>query len=357
MTEMIVSGVCQAGTTPQELFAGFLPDWQLLSAAALLVSVGTIALLYLINRFFQNSEGMGWAKLELYEVFITVVIMIGVFAAADLACNVRASWLFPAPSAPQDYNIYEASNWYLDQFSSSIMDITTALYGLYSGLDMISSMTLTGRPLGVGTQVQPTGGLAATVKPGLTNAFNVLVIAFIVNKVQIFLINFVSFGYLKYYLPLGLLARSFTPTRRIGGTVIAIALGFLFVYPFLTILEGEAGLKPILSLRDNIIQDFWSDASGVAGNDFVSWWEDSTREETLGGSALAVLDFVGLVVRSAIGFLAFGLLYLSANAAGYAFMVGLFFPAFNTLILVTTIRYLSKSMGEEIDVTNLTRLI
>jgi hypothetical protein len=55
--------------------------------------------------------------------------------------------------------------------------------------------------------------------------------------------------------------------------------------------------------------------------------------------------------------LAFGILYFAGNAAGYAFLIGLFFPAFNTLILVTTIRYLSKSMGEEIDVTNLTRLI
>ena len=327
----------------------FIPEWQMLSGAALLASVAIITFLYLVNKFFQNAEGTGWAKIELYEVFVSVLIIIGVIAASDLACTVDASWMFPGTSIPADYNIYEGAVYYLEEFSSGIMHITTALYGFYSGLDLISSMKLTGRPLGLGPQVQPTAGLAATVKPGLTNAFNALIIAFIINKAQIFLIFFVALGFLKYYLPLGLFLRSFTPTRRIGGTIIALSLGFLFVYPFLIIMEGEMGLEP-LRASDRLITNFSSEVSGVAGDEMMGWWEDSIKE-------LAIFDFMGKLLRSVIGVLAFGILYIAGNAAGYAFLIGLFFPAFNTLILVTTIRYLSKSMGEEIDVTNLTRLI
>jgi hypothetical protein len=302
-----------------------------------------------VNKFFQNAEGAGWARIELYEVFVTVLIIIGAVAASDLACTVNAQWLFPGSTVPGGYNLYEGAVFYLDQFSSGVMHITTALYGFYSGLDLISSMKLTGKPLGLGAQVQPTGGFAATIKPGLANAFNVLIIAFIINKAQIFVILFVALGFLKYYLPIGIFLRSFTPTRRIGGTIIAISLGFLFVFPFLIIMEGEIGLQP-LRTSDNLINNFSAEASGVGGEEMMGWWKDSM-------GALGIFDFIGRLMRSAIGVLAFGILYFAGNAAGYAFLIGLFFPAFNTLILVTTIRYLSKSMGEEIDVTNLTRLI
>lgn len=343
MALAVTDAICRAGP------AAFFADWQALSGAALLASVSIIVFLYLVNRFFQNAEGTGWAKLELYEVFVTVVIMVGVFAASELACSARAAWVFPGTARFGDVNIYEASVSYLDGFSSKIMGITTVLYGFYAGLDLISSMQLAGRPLFLGSTIQPTGGFAVTIKPGLTNAFNMLIIAFIINKVQIFLIDFLSFGFIKYYLPIGLFLRSFTPTRRIGGTIIAIALGFLFIYPFLIILQGEVGLRPLSIISDELI-NFRKDISALNGQEFVEWWRDSI-------SLLGILDFIGVVFRSAIGLFIFGLLYFSANAAGYAFLVGLFFPAFNTLILVTTIRYLSKSMGEEIDVTNLTRLI
>lgn len=339
----VADAVCAGGQF------SFLPDWQMLSGAAIFASVAIITFLYLVNKFFQNAEGTGWAKIELYEVFVSVLIIMGVVVASNLACTAHASWLFPGTTLPAEYNIYEGAVYYLEEFSSGIMHITTALYGFYSGLDLISSMKLTGRPLGIGTQVQPTAGLVATMKPGFTNAFNILITAFIINKVQIFLVFFVALGFLKYYLPLGLFLRSFTPTRRIGGTIIALCLGFLFVYPFLILMEGEMGLKTLRS-SERLVGSFSSGVSGVAGEEMVGWWEQSF-------GAMGIFDFIGRLGRSAIGVLAFGILYVAGNAAGYAFLVGLFFPAFNTLILVTTIRYLSRSMGEEIDVTNLTRLI
>ena len=343
---LVTDQICGAG-------GGMFTGWQMLTGAALLFSVAIIVFLYLVNRFFQNSEGAAWCKLELYEVFVTVVIIFVVAAAADQACRVNAQALFPASSIPSGYNIYQGAAYYLDEFSTKLMYITTSMYAFYCWLDPITSMTFTGRPLGIGTAIQPTSGFAATIKPGMTNAFNILVIGYIMNKVQIFLVDFFAFGFLKYYLPLGVILRSFAPTRRIGGTVIAIALGFLFVYPFLTIMEGEFGLNALEVLSDDFIPGFWSEIARFSLNEFGNIVELFTKAIF----ELDVFNLLGKLVYSTIGAIAFGLLYLSASAASYAFLVGLFFPAFNTLILVTTIRYLSKSMGEEMDVTNLTRLI
>jgi len=332
--------------------ASFFPEWQLLSGVAILASVAIIVFLYLVNKFFQNAEGAGWAKLELYEVFVTVLIMVAVISATNVACNAKASWLFSYANIPAEYdhNIYEASVYYLDSFSGGVMRVTTELYAFYCFMDWLGSMTFTAKPLGLGTSIQPTNGISSTMKAGLTNAFNVMVISYITNKVQIFLIDFISFGFLKYYLPIGIFLRSFTPTRRIGGTIIAIALGFLFVYPFLIILEGAAGLAPLEWMSSTLIPDFQAEFSKFEFMPFI-------YAITKGVFTLDVFNIIGYILRSGLGILSFGLLYLFASGAGFAFMVGLFFPAFNTLILVTTIRYLSKSMGEEIDVSNLTRLI
>ncbi|MDD2655831.1 MAG: hypothetical protein PHQ80_04150 [Candidatus ainarchaeum sp.] len=324
-----------------------VPGWQFASGAALLASVALIVFFYLLSKLFQNAEGTSWAKLELYEVLVTAIILIGLAGATDLACNARASWLFPSTSVPGDYNIYQGSVFYLEEFSDKIMLITTSLYAFYSWMDPITSMTLTGKPLGIGTAIQPTSGIAATVKPGMTNAFNMLIVGYITNKAQMFLVDFFSFGFLKYYLPLGILMRCFTPTRRIGGTIIALALGFLFVYPFLIIMEGEFGLNSLNLMSDEFIPNFWQELGTFVVPSFTGLFDLS----------LDSLNILGHLLQSGLGAIAFGLLYLFASAASYAFLFGLFFPAFNVLILVTTTRYLSKSMGEEIDVTNLTRLI
>ncbi|MFA5412819.1 MAG: hypothetical protein WC350_05745 [Candidatus Micrarchaeia archaeon] len=337
---VVTDAICKANLV--------VPDWQLASGAALLASVALIVFFYLISKLFQNNEGLSWAKLELYEVFVTAIIIIALAGATNLACNAKASWLIPSTSVPQDYNIYRGSVFYLEEFSDKIMLITTSLYAFYSWMDPITSMTLTGKPLGIGTAIQPTSGIAATVKPGMTNAFNMLIVGYITNKAQMFLVDFFSFGFLKYYLPLGILMRCFTPTRRIGGTIIALALGFLFVYPFLIIMEGEFGLNSLNLMSDEFIPNFWQELGTFGFSSFTAIFSDLS---------LDAFNLLGALLQSGIGVIAFGLLYLFSSAASYAFLFGLFFPAFNVLILVTTTRYLSKSMGEEIDVTNLTRLI
>ena len=345
MALAITSTICQAQSA-----ASIIPEWQTLCGIALLASISIIVFMYLVNRFFQNSEGAGWAKLELYETFVTVVIFFALIIITGLACNVRASWLFPTASQFGDLNIYELAVQYLEEFTSNMKTIMTALYGFYVAIDHLSSMQLSGRPFGFGTTVVPTGGLASTVKPGMNNAFNMLSIGFIINTVQIFLMNFISYGFLKYYLPIGLFLRSFTPTRRIGGTIIGIALGFLFVYPFLIIMEGQFFVRPLHLFGSELVSFSDTMSATEMGTEFTNWWVESIY-------GLNIFDFLNNIWRSVIGLFAFGLLYFTASAAGYAFMIGLLIPAFNTLILVTTIRYLSKSMGEEIDVTNLTRLI
>jgi len=72
---------------------------------------------------------------------------------------------------------------------------------------------------------------------------------------------------------------------------------------------------------------------------------------------LDVLTMLKLFISSLFGSLLGIYLSLTLRTAAVAFMIGLFFPALNMLILVTVVRYLTKSFGEEIDVSNLSRMI
>ncbi len=354
-----------------DLAAGFfIPTWQALVGAALLASIGLIAFLYMVNRFFQNEQGVAWAKVELFEAFITVAIMIGVIALANAACGVNVGILFPS-SDIADMNIYDASTYYLETFGDTMTTIMSTVYYFYVFyIDIPSTMTLTAWPMGLGTRIQPLAGAGATVKPPLINAMNMMTMAIIITKAQQFLVDFFTFAFMKYYLPLGVIMRAFAPTRRIGGTLIAIALGFMFVYPFLIILDGEMMIWPFNSFWEFVARA-WTlsgEEGGIGGYTFggdfgvpfKDFW-DSARNYISSGWGLlnpaSGFDVLSNFMSGLIGAAAFVVLFFIANTIAFAFLMGLFFPAFNTLILVTTIRYLSKTLGEEVDVTNLTRMV
>src|SRR5512143_995172 len=107
-------------------------------------------------------------------------------------------------------------------------------YVLNIYVDQMASVTPYARPLGVGLVASPLAGLASPIKQLLYNMSVALSIAFIINHAQLVVYIFSLQAFLKYYLPAGIFLRSFTPTRRLGGTLIGVALAFLFVFPALS---------------------------------------------------------------------------------------------------------------------------
>jgi hypothetical protein len=189
-------------------------------------------------------------------------------------------------------------------------------------------------------------------------------VAYIIIRAQLLLLDFATFAMIKYYLPLGILLRCFAPTRRIGGTLIGLVLGLVLVFPSLIVVNGifvnsffettnPFGLNEPFEFLGTILtagmgsmwSEMWGSFSGSLGNSYGGFTPLSLFQIPIG----ILSTFIGLFA----GFYAFLFIW----AAGQAFLIGLFFPALNTLLLVTTIRYLSKAFGEELDVTNLTRMI
>lgn len=346
--EILASNLC-----PQWGVEGmfFIPTWQLAAMGAILASASLLAILYMVNRFFGNEAGQAMVKIELFELFATMFIVVVVIALLNSACGIQVGTII----APPDYahlNLFDASAAVLTEFSGDLVYAATFLHTVYIPLDFMSTTTLTQRPLGMGTEYQPLGGLGAVMKPAVVNSLQMISVAFIMVRAQLMVLDFVTFAMLTYYLPLGILMRTFTPTRRIGGTLIGLTLGLVLVFPYLIVLNGFT----VFSMNPFDMEEY----IGVLGEIVEAAWQPMKEFWSGSLSLFEPLNFLTMLKYLFTGLFGsiVGLYYsLVLRTAAVAFLIGLFFPALNTLILVTTIRYLTKAFGEEIDVSNLTRMI
>lgn len=333
--------------------AFFIPDWQFYSALAVTASASILAVLYMINTFFGNSEGAAWVKLEIFELGATVFIAMVLVGLIDAACVTPVGFLISSPEVA-DLNVFDAAAQTLDSFSLNLIEVTSLLHTVYIPIDFITTTTMTAHPLGMGTAVQPSGGMGAVVKPTMTNALQMMSVAYIIIRAQLLALDFSTFAFIKYYLPLGFLMRCFAPTRRIGGTLIGLSVGLVLVFPSLVVLNGlivytqdPFDVSEYLPLTDILTSDAFEPLNMSVEN-FLSL--DSFNP-------FNIFHLLKIVLSAPLGVTVSLYMFLALRTAGVAFLLGLFFPALNTLVLVTTVRYLTRSFGEEIDVSNLTRMI
>ncbi len=329
----------------------FIPDWEALAVVALTVSAGILAFLFVINRFFGNEAGEAHVKVELLELATTAFIILVVIAILNASCGVRVGAIL-APEDVGDLNIFDASAEILEQFSSDLLIVATLLHTVYIPFDFLTTATLTQHPMGMGTVLQPTAGIGAVLKPAYINSLQMISIAFVVVRAQLLVLDFATFAMLKFYFPLGIILRAFTPTRRIGGTLIGLTVGLVLVFPILIVLNGYT----IFSMSPFVLNEYFDQLGTIVDK---AWepllnFSDNSLSTT---EPLGVFVWLKTLATTLFGTV-IGVYYsLMIRTAAVAFLIGIFFPALNTLILVTTIRYLTKSFGEEIDVTSITRMI
>lgn len=217
----------------------FLGGWEIAALVALLVSFGIIAIAFAIGVGFHYRDLEEWAKRELYEVMISA-LMLGIFVAFlgilysisvkiaggdpfDIAHNCLNEMLFD--TAGLFLSLYNTNNW--------LSAISTLMIGFFIPISFPPIITIR-----IGSYVSPEAGLSAIVG-GLDTIFNLIsaMIALLLGE-QV-LLDFFRVVMLKYFLPLGILMRTFPLTRVAGSTLIAIALGAYIIYPLAIIYTTQ----------------------------------------------------------------------------------------------------------------------
>ncbi|MDD5317304.1 MAG: hypothetical protein PHF51_01070 [Candidatus ainarchaeum sp.] len=237
----------QASATPQALppSAAIFGDW--VPTALLAASLGFMfaGLAYMMGAAFGLGKITEWAKNEFFEavlnLFLLAVVFTLVIAVGDISIALTGG------------DHIQAGRAYLDRAQGSVATVLTNSVGTIQEYAMLSSFSVSmfiPIPLPLlapgavvvyvrdGTRVALLSGLS-DILSGLRPFFSVLFSAYFAVAAQFILLTFAENHMLSFFLPLGLVMRSFTFTRRLGSTVIAMALTLYFVYPLALALSNE----------------------------------------------------------------------------------------------------------------------
>lgn len=343
-------------------------DFVALSGAALVVSTVMLAAMYVWASFFRNQQLNALVKTELYEIGISAILVVILAGAVGGMHQMRVSTFLPSNLWPDGIDgsttIYKASGMYFDQVEKDMTSWLTVNYFINMYVDQVASVTTYTRPLGVGIVASPMAGFASPLKSVLYNMSVALGIAFMINSAQKLVYIFALQGFLKYYLPIGIFFRCFTPTRRLGGALIGIAATFIFVFPALTVISysmfynPESG--PVATFGSVIQSYFFNDTStGTFWGNFQDFFSNEFKDIGASVSDLIGAGFGGLgqLFMKLIGNIMFVFMMFPITIISLAFAVGFVIPAFNVLIFTTIAKELSRILGDEVDIASLTRLI
>lgn len=340
---------------------GGLWSWFALSGFALSTSGVLLAFIYIWSVIFRNSPLEAYVRSELFELLVSALLLVFIFGAAGALDRLTLGGFLPIDLLPEGLDpgtsVYDAPAKYFERVGDDMSGWLELNYLFNMYIDQIASVTPYARPLGVGLVASPLAGMASPIKQLLYNMSVALSIAFVINYAQLFVYIFSLQAFLKYYLPAGIFLRCFTPTRRLGGTLIGIAVAFLFIYPALTTITYSMmynrSTGPLLTFT-TLLGDYVTDFASGSFSDFFS-------HNFSGGGVVDIVTgaFGGLgsLLERVVGTTFLSLLIFPISIVSLAFAVGFVIPAFNIVVFIQAAKGLSKSFGEEVDISALTRLI
>lgn len=218
----------------------FLGGWETTALTALAVSFGIIGLAYAIAIGFGYRELEEWAKAEMYEISISGLI-IGTLIAflnilSTISTNLAGGDPFALAHNALDMIILETTSIWFTLFSTNffISALSTLKFSFFIPIPILPPPLPTIVTIRFGSYVTPWSGLEAVVT-GIDTVFNVVSAMLAVSLAEQVLLDFFKYTMLKYFLPLGVLMRTFPITRVAGGTIIAIAIGAYIIYPLAVI--------------------------------------------------------------------------------------------------------------------------
>lgn len=251
-------------------------DWKVYALAAVLICIGFNGLVYMLGEAFSLDNMKRWAKAEFLQVSASSLMILFVslmlFEGGTTVFNYIEDELVPAGSTitcqGKNFGIFAPGGTFasatagggpIEAFKCKLQENIYVLDGMYTsiynnnlGVERSASTCwlLFGMNvycgswnLGVHQQVEQAHLLGEKIVP--------LQVAL---HGQFALAEYISKNMLSVFLPLGIVLRVFPITRGAGGLLIAIAIGFYFVFPLAFVMLDPSFVK-IEGAPSAIVQD------------------------------------------------------------------------------------------------------
>lgn len=330
-----------------------------------------VGIAHLVARVMHNRRLGEWARNEFVEVFISAIIVGGLFTLMnpDTGIIIQAfNSLVPSESVtvPSFGNITVSvpplgiatrgcglagvpdgclcfAYNYLSLLSREIGGLIGGLLILNFGLDTLSKFAIDL----IVVEITPLAGISSIVMV-INSAIQSLIFLGVLALMQMMLLVFISKTALTVFLPMGAVLRCFFGTRRVGGALIALSVGGYLIFPLTMAVNAVATQELITSGEMKPLQDLYGSVEGLklfGGASFAS-----SADYISGEKWLAYLDNI----RGAIGALSRVLQEIPATLtsiiAALALQVTLL-PVLSVMITVLAIKELAGLFGSEINLS------
>jgi len=315
-------------------------EWLMLSMLALLVSTLALSILYIVASFLRNPQLITWTKFELFQVFGTAAILVFFSTTMLGICTFDMRLLDPRYTGLNMYDI-------INDYFSKLQELGYLIFGLIMYISKIltymSRLTVLSSPLGVGSNENPLetmgqlNSLIFVMLSGFTTSFLLL-------QLQMRILDYLAFACLGYLFPFGIFLRCFEPTRSFGGTLLGLSIALFLFYPILMVFNDYVMYSQI----DEIVQQQKLNLQDAEKNVQDSTTGTEGAGTQLGGIWGSFDSFSELIADGMLLFVKPVMVY---------FVGAVMLPIINFIVLVEITRGATAFMGDELDVSNLTRLI
>ncbi len=354
---------------PEEVCGGelnsFMSSWAVTCYIAILVSLGILLLIFFVCRFLNIQKGELWSKYELIQVGATILILIFIVGFSEfILCNpaFTPKLIFgDIPGAGDGTMIDEANSYlqnliYMNTFSLVSLTFISVIR------ESVGNLKLSANILGIGGSITPFKGLNSFDR-SMELTYMGLITVLITSITQRMLFAYVFKGMFTIFLPIGILLRCFEPTRRFGGTLIGLTIALGLFWPLLLVANnialGGIGFIGLTEQVGTYINDHLEELEIVdfqfnSPKDIISMDGNKFTFMGLGRDIITPIQ-IDIITPIQTMFGAFQMLVwkiLAINILG-----SLFLPLVNFAILAASIREFSRFFGDQIDLSNLTRMI
>lgn len=356
-----------------------------LIAAATMATITLIAVAFMAGRVMANPKLLLWAKTELIQMAVSLVSVTVLMLTVQGFCAINMSEVagyfgLTASSG----SVYAGAMEYLTgalHYTHNALQVVRYHLEAYMVLAyfnaFICDYNIGNIGLGcffgyAGDTQSPFGGYGTQLAT-LNAFFSSTIIAQFSVLNFLFILLFVYKGFVFLFLPFGIFLRSMPYMRSFGSLFIALAMSFLIVYPFILavfnlmggVLFDRPNYAPSSITMSDYDESIFSDAANgfaqilvsVGGKDVVrcTYFGDDDGECMAEAAASQALiggiyglppeKFVKEKLADTVAF------------AAYAFLAGVFFPSSALLAAIASVGYMTRLMGEEIDLSRLTQLV
>jgi hypothetical protein len=231
----------------------------------------------------------------------------------------------------------EINNKSYPSLLDSSLELLLPVSGLYITLGLISSTQL---DLGIASISFST--ILAPVLSQQDFIITALTFAIIGIYTQSALLGVISIVAVPFLLPVGLVLRTFYLTRRLGGTMVAIAIGLFAVFPLTYLFDAQITANYSGAVNQTTVgsltvqaQSIQSGIFSVSGSSVSANSISGTAQHLASGVSALASSFADLI-KQVIGWLAILIVQV------------FFFPVLSTVLTITSIRELSKILGSEV---------